>query len=467
MSQKLQIKRNYNIFPTKAEALEHLNDICSNTLDDGEIVLCRYEDGENGLKTIIGVVGINHQTNTKNYTTFESLDEVHIQDNEVKISNKEGEKNFLEIDTDNNGLKVIGMDADKVSTQEITIVGTPLADLILSKKPEMKKLNASNVQEVLEILLSEELWPESINLVNGAVKGSISAPSGSNLISGVSNSSTVEVGTKCIIKKLTISKPTIQSTAYTVSGLTYGYSLNKNDILSDKIYSCNASSTKIENGNYEISLSINNGFKDAISGKSTNSVNTNVSLQEQTVYVSGGTNKITVTYSTPKVSASYDAIPVIYGCSNKGNFKENIKFDGQSATTIYSSAITDTKTFSVTGVRYGFYGCVSDSWVANSENIRNLNGKLTGGSSTSTFTISGSEVEKVIVALPSSWNKKISKVIAEKQQNSEITTAYVKEEMQTEVNGANSFMVELYDVYIFDPKTSIEVRDVITLSTNN
>ena len=184
MSQKLQLKRNYNIYNTKNDALEYIKQNY-NIFDDGEIVLFRYKDDNNSLKTIVSVIGVDNTNNNKSYTIFESIHEVKFETTSgVKISNKEGEKNFLVIDSENNGLKVIGMDADKVSTQEITIVGTPLADLILSKRPEMDKISG-NVQEILELLLSEELWPENIGIIEPKINGSVSVPSPSSQLSPV------------------------------------------------------------------------------------------------------------------------------------------------------------------------------------------------------------------------------------------------------------------------------------------
>jgi hypothetical protein len=468
MSKGLQIKRNYNIFDSKEEAIQHLNDIL-NTLFDGEIVLCRYNEG-NSLKTIIGVVqDIN---DSKTYTLFDSISDVGNGLNrkndgslEIKLSNKENEKNFLEIDEENKGLKVVGVDADKVTTKEITVIGTPLANLIYGEGKQGIIPSGSNIQTILEELLSQELWPVSITLVNGSVSGKITpSVSSTNMISGVNNSGTYEVGTSCQLKELPMPTTVFTYTKEQVNGLTYGYSM-VNDNTRDSTATTIQYEHKVEEsiGNlYKIELKYT-GFSASqstvtVSGESSSTVkiqaNTNLKIVE-------GTNKVSAVYTAPGKKITYEPIPTIYACSNLGKTNADHSFnrDANDYASITSvSALTE---FSVTGVRYGFYGCVSDDFVINSANIRALTSFTNKGS----FTIKGDDVEQVIVAIPSSWGKKVSSVIAVEQANQGITGAYVKYNQQVAVNGANGYVAENYDVYVYNPETVVKVEHNITLAS--
>ena len=426
MSQKLQLKRNYTIFSSKDDALAHIESVYS-TLEDGEIVLCRYEKG---------------------YTIIESLDELQIQDNEIKISNKEGEKNFLEIDSENNGLKVIGIDADKVSTQEITIVGTPLADLILSKRPEMDKISG-NVQEILELLLSEELWPENIGIIEAKISGSVSVPSPSNLVSGVTSGSVVEVGTTCVFNKLTISEPTISKTGSTVTGLTYGYSFSNNNTRVSTSTTITYSSTLtmgVDSGRYYIIQNVT-GFTNSDSKESSGDVASNVIIDSRLVYISEGENKMTVDYITPSVSATFEKIPTIYGCSNLGKTKDEdkYKFKEKQPFSVTDTVVSGSSSFTVTGARYSFVGASNGSFVANSDNVRSL-GKYKYNKNNTTAVTANAGNTQVIIAFPSSWGS-----LTEVSDNNALGASLLGNFVltTTQVKGANDYDGVDYNVYVY------------------
>ena len=182
MSQKLQLKRNYNIYNTKNDALEYIKQNY-NIFDDGEIVLFRYKDDNNSLKTIVSVIGVDNTNNNKSYTIFESIHEVKFETSSgVKISNKEGEKNFLVNDKDGYGLKVTSVDADcTVTTDRILVAGGPLDSAALREiLPTDESGNAyikssTDIQSLLLSLFTKVEWP-SPTVTEGKINTTISEP---------------------------------------------------------------------------------------------------------------------------------------------------------------------------------------------------------------------------------------------------------------------------------------------------
>ena len=82
-----------------------------------------------------------------------------------------------------------------------------------------------------------------------------------------------------------------------------------------------------------------------------------------------------------------------------------------------------------------------------------------------TFYISGDNVGRVIIALPSSWNAQIDTIIDAEQMNQDLygsETGYSSQYKEVSVEGANNYTAEVYHVYTFDPQTPIKINQTIT-----
>lgn len=132
--------------------------------------------------------------------------------------------------------------------------------------------------------------------------------------------------------------------------------------------------------------------------------------------------------------------------------------DGQ----IKAGTKTATSSQALVGVRYMFWGPMSDaSAELNSANIRALaHNKATGTGNLSTFG-AGAGAKKVVVAVPA--GRRITKVIMPSALNADVTSLFVKQGTQVQVQGANAYAATAYDVYVYQP-ASIDAAETYTVT---
>lgn len=154
---------------------------------------------------------------------------------------------------------------------------------------------------------------------------------------------------------------------------------------------------------------------------------------------------------TITVKATYDAgaIPV----TNLGNPYPAGQIKAGSASKVSGSLV---------GVRYMFWGSMADaSAELNSANIRALaHNKATGTGNLSTFG-AGAGAKKVVVAVPA--GRRITKVIMPSALNADVTSLFVKQGAQVQVQGANAYAAAAYDVYVYQP-ASIDAAETYTVT---
>lgn len=167
-----------------------------------------------------------------------------------------------------------------------------------------------------------------------------------------------------------------------------------------------------------------------------------------------GTFENVVAEATPKivtVKATYDAgaIPK----TNLGNEYPAGQIKAGSASKTSNNLV---------GVRYMFWGPMSDaSAELNSANIRDLaHNKASGTGNLSTFG-AGAGAKKVVVAVPA--GRRITKVIMPSALNADVTSLFVKQGTQVQVQGANAYAAAAYDVYVYQP-ASIDAAETYTVT---
>lgn len=114
------------------------------------------------------------------------------------------------------------------------------------------------------------------------------------------------------------------------------------------------------------------------------------------------------------------------------------------------------------GVRYMFWGPMVDAGMAlNSANIRALaHNKASGTGVLATFG-AGAGAKKVVVAVPA--GRKITKVLMPSALNADVTSLFVKQGAQSQVEGANAYTATAYDVYVYQP-ASIDAGETYSVT---
>lgn len=114
------------------------------------------------------------------------------------------------------------------------------------------------------------------------------------------------------------------------------------------------------------------------------------------------------------------------------------------------------------GVRYMFWGPMADAGMAlNSANIRALaHNKASGTGVLATFG-AGAGAKKVVVAVPA--GRKITKVLMPSALSADVTSLFVKQGAQSQVEGANAYAATAYDVYVYQP-ASIDAGETYSVT---
>lgn len=113
------------------------------------------------------------------------------------------------------------------------------------------------------------------------------------------------------------------------------------------------------------------------------------------------------------------------------------------------------------GVRYMFWGPVTDDVELNSANIRNLAHKQAQGTGTLGTFGAGAGAKKVIVAVPA--GRKITKVLMPSALNADVTALFVKQSATANVEGAEGYTAAAYNIYVYQP-ASIDAGETYSVT---
>lgn len=148
--------------------------------------------------------------------------------------------------------------------------------------------------------------------------------------------------------------------------------------------------------------------------------------------VADGTKKISVS-----ITHSAGSIPT----TNKG--KE------YAAAQIKAGTKTATSSQSLVGVRYMFWGPMTEDIALNSASIRALSHKEAAANKTLATFGAGSGAKKVVIAVPAGHN--VTKVLMPSAMNADATASFVKQNTQVQVEGAEGYAATAYDVWVYKP----------------
>lgn len=141
------------------------------------------------------------------------------------------------------------------------------------------------------------------------------------------------------------------------------------------------------------------------------------------------------------------AIPV----TNLGNPYEDAQIKAGSATA---------NSYEFKGVRYMFWGPMTEDTALNSASIRALSYKEAAANKTLATFGAGAGAKKVVIAVPAGYN--VTKVLMSSAMNADATASFVKQASSVQVEGAEGYAATAYDVYVYQPAAidSTETYDV-------
>lgn len=130
------------------------------------------------------------------------------------------------------------------------------------------------------------------------------------------------------------------------------------------------------------------------------------------------------------------AIPV----TNLGNPYEAGQIKAGSATA---------NSYEFKGVRYMFWGPMTENTALNSASIRALSHKEPAAKKTLATFGAGSGAKKVVVAVPAGY--KVTKVLMPSAMSADATASFIKQNTQVQVEGAEGYAATAYDVWVYQP----------------
>ena len=267
--------------------------------------------------------------------------------------------------------------------------------------------NKKNLKQVLESVFTKELYPQNITGPTYTFSASITAPSivikKSSATSNLSSGTKLEVGTQLSLSKL-VQNSSSSSEQITVSGLTYGYKLG-DQVNGGTEYKRTATPTS--SGTYELTLStsglVTSTGETPSFTSSTNERNLLEISGSSDLYISNGTNTLTVKEIGLTYTPEGFTETTIYPLSNLGNtYKlqasdKNVYSISVSQAQGNSKTPENTKTFTLTGYYPIFWGTSS---VVTETFSSNLLKNLTHLAQKPTTISTPANTIQIIVAIP-------------------------------------------------------------------
>lgn len=411
--------------------------ISDNEHSKGEIVICNdknnpsiyIKDTEGNITKIAGGSNDNEPYDdselraqiNENTNDIKELKEkggsVNIAESEEDKTESKDEinKNFLEYEEEENGLKslaVRSIDTDATILQkDITVAGLTVNAGSYSNGDTISK--GTNMYEILKKILCQELYPENV-----ISKSATASASMNELTLTLNETNTVEVGTLITLTEGKTNGTEVNTTPSKIEGMTWGYSLENNstEYIEDTEIEKECTYSPLEDKTYTISATINSGFDaDTTTNKKTTpetqTGDGSASLNETNLGCAvEGENKITISATGASYSYHADAIDKVYYRSNLGNVDENKYNEGVPEVSDITDTPTNTTSKTVTGKYKYFFGYSEKTRYEDftSDDIRGLKIKSDWIVKDGTTVITGEEKtnsngKSIVVACPSKY----------------------------------------------------------------
>ena len=354
--------------------------------------------------------------------------------------------------------------AKKIITDEkITIIGTPLGQIINPNNSLDVTIDPNNMQEILKMLFYKELYPTNVKFTEGTVEAIVSLPL---ITANYNENDVVEVGTEIIFNQIDAPKINYNTTDRILSGIEYGYSNSNNNLkeFSDTSIVREARDKKPSEGEHKL-LTTYTTFVDAENLTYVNVSKQSLFIPEHSVKVDFGENILNVEYTGPKATAKFEKIVKLYYCSNLQNTNNENYFNGCGNDIIVAKKIsTSSSSFKIIGKWFLYANGVNGTFDINSDFVRtNLIKQNLTDSGTITLT-SSVPCENVVIAFPSEWGNLVS--VKDNGSGTFITNNFISKLQTTDVSGANNVNSNIYKVYVYTPSKELENGFNYTITIN-
>ena len=353
------------------------------------------------------------------------------------------EDGFLKVNEENE-LTVTGVTLDAaVTSKDITIEGGQWATAVKTVFTGGTVPAGTTWQSFLESMLCVEKFDTSYSMSKSFT---VSCGTLGEGITGATNNSSVEVGTKVSLKSFE-ANPTTASQSYTVSTFDYGYKLGE-----DGTYNKNTSfketlTPSLKASNDALTATFTT-FVDE-SGNTIAKISGNTSMGEVKMRVMDGTNKVVIAQTGDTYTASSAVTAgTIYVATNLKNYYKSDKKTPNTYTPSYTSedkTATASTTYTVTGYRNTFYGTTSKTDAADATFIRTLNksNKAIAAGNTISFDTNSSDGHlRMVIASP-----RTIKSVKNQTGTQDLTALLVGTKATVSVGGVDNFAPISYNVY--------------------
>ena len=113
------------------------------------------------------------------------------------------------------------------------------------------------------------------------------------------------------------------------------------------------------------------------------------------------------------------------------------------------------------GVRYMFWGPMTEDTALNSASIRALSHKEAAAKKTLTTFGAGADAKKVVIACPAGYN--VTKVLMPSAMNADATASFIKQAGTVMVEGAEGYTAVAYNVWVYQP-AAIDSTETYTVT---
>ena len=353
------------------------------------------------------------------------------------------EDGFLKVNEENE-LTVTGVTLDAaVTSKDITIEGGQWATAVKTVFTGGTVPAGTTWQSFLESMLCVEKFDTSYSM---SKTFTVSCGTLGEGITGATNNSSVEVGTKVSLKSFE-ANPTTASQSYTVSTFDYGYKLGEDGTYNKSTSFKETLTPSLKDSNDALTATFTT-FVDE-SGNTIAKISGNTSMGEVKMRVMDGTNKVVIAQTGDTYTASSAVTAgTIYVATNLKNYYKSDKKTPNTYTPSYASedkTATASTTYTVTGYRNTFYGTTSKTDAADATFIRTLtksNKAIAAGNTISFDTNSTDGHLRMVIASP-----RTIKSVKNQTGTQDLTALLVGTKATVSVGGVDNFAPISYNVY--------------------
>lgn len=324
----------------------------------------------------------------------------------------EDNENFLKSEEESGDTKVLAVrsiDANATKLKNKIVVAGINGQLGAGNYKNGDEIVAgTDIQTILQNILSKELYATPSNTI-GTMTASIDKPT-----VRLDNSGTVEVGTLVTMTSATVENSKVATTPQKVEGMTYGYSVDNDNIVDSTETTISKSwTTAATGGVYKMSATVTGFNADTTTHVQTTPATVDAKSMPQTALgcAAEGDNTIKVSATGDTFTGSVDGIDSVYYCSNLGHTDAAKKTTAIAAINDkVSNTPTNSQTVTVKGVYKYFMGNSTAQVVSdlNSDSIRGLeiSGWITVNGTTTikdANTIWESNGHSIVIACPNKY----------------------------------------------------------------